>query len=728
MALIKTSLTVSWAILIVAFFSFVNAANGAIISTELNDVGSKMLTPEKVCITQQCFKSASMIWKNMDITVEPCENFYRFACGKFLKESVIPKHESSVSLFSRTDKILMKQLRTSLERKMKKNAPRTFKVLQSFYKTCLDIDEINETSTNEVLDILKKLGDWPVLVGDSWNASNFDWRQLIYQMRKMGYIEAMNGLIQFRIEIDQRDNSRYVITLDQASTGLIKQYLSKGFKDKIVQAYYKYMINLATSLGAEKKRSKKELRDSLNFEIELAKISLPMEERKNMSLLYNPMTLDELQLEYPDISWSEYLNRILLPQTKLYKSSFPIIVKVPNFLKALLKLINSTPKRVLANYAIWRVVQESDSFMNEHVKRIKADFMASIIGTNVQVPRWIQCLDYVSQKLYLAVGALYVREHFDKKSKVIAEELVDRLRRSFAGLLEKIHWMDEKTKNTAKKKLRSVKDSIAYPDEFLEDEKIDAYFQNLEVNSESFLKKHLNLNLFKFKKVLEKLIKPVDENDWTTTGYSAIVEAFYYPPMNRIIIPAGILQGQFFTSGRPHYMNYAAIGWVIGHELTHGFDNEGRQFDENGDLVNWWDPETLQEYLNRTECIIQQYSNYTVNGFKLNGVNTQGENIADNGGIKEAYLAYEEYERTHGQEFGLPGLPYTPRQLFWISAANVWCSKSRHEMLEHSINTGVHSPHEFRVIGSFSNIPEFSRDFNCPVGSPMNPTKKCAIW
>ncbi|XP_058790780.1 neprilysin-2-like [Phymastichus coffea] len=722
--------------LILKYFKFVNTENIVIpINTlinisykGLNDIGTKIVQPEKICLKQECLEAASVILKNMDTTVEPCENFYQFACGKFSKESVIPKSESSVSLFSRTDKILMKQLRTSLERKMKKNAPRTFKVLQSFYNTCIDIARINETSTKEVLNVLKKLGNWPVIVGKSWDDSNFDWRKLIYQMRKIGYTEAMNCLIEFDIEIDKQDNRRYVITLDQASTGLMKQYLSKGFEDKIVQAYYKYMINLATSLGAEKERSKKELRDSLNFEIELAKISLSSEDRRNMSQLYNPMTLDELQLEYPDISWSEYLNRILLPQTKLYKSSFPIIVKVPNFLKALLKLINSTPKRVLANYAIWRVVQESDSFMNEHVKRIKADFMASIIGTNVQVPRWIQCLDYVSQNLHLAIGALYVRKNFDKKSKEVAEKLVNRMRQSFADILEKTDWMDKKTKDAAKKKLHSMKHYVAYPDEFLEDEKIDAYFQDLKVNSKSFLKNHLNLMIFELKKNLEKLKKPVDKTDWTERGYAAIVDAFYDLSMNSIEIPAGFLQGIFFNSSRPHYMNYATIGWIIGHELTHGFDDEGSQYDEHGDLVNWWDSETMKEYLNRTQCVVQQYSNYTVNGLKLNGNNTRGENIADIGGIKEAYFAYEEYEKTHGEESGLPALPYSPRQLFWISAASIWCEKSRPKILEHIVNIDVHSPCEFRVVGSFSNIPEFSRDFNCPVGSPMNPTKKCTVW
>ncbi|XP_058790753.1 neprilysin-2-like [Phymastichus coffea] len=719
-------------ILIVAiYYSFVSVTNCAVTTTGLKDkdVNSKNESQEKVCETQACIEAASLILKNIDTKAVPCDNFYQFACGKFLEESIIPESQNSISAFTRTNEKLLKQLRTSLERKMDNNAPRTFKVLQSFYYSCLDIAKINETSTNEVLDILKKLGDWPVLVGQSWNASDFDWKKLIYQMREIGYTEAMKCFIEIGIKISEENNNRrYVITLDQASTGLEQEYLSKGFQDKIVQAYYKYMTNLAEVLGADEQQSRKDLRDSLDFEIELSKIFLPREDRRNRSQLHNSMTLQQLESGYPDIPWREYFNNIYFSQTKFITSNDQIIVKVPYFLKSLINLINNTPKRVLANYAIWRVVQESASFMNERVKRIKADFSASKTGTNVQKQPWIECLEYLKTNLHLALGALYVREHFDKKSKEVAEEVVHGVHESFLGLLEKIDWMDAKTKETAKKKLRSVKEYVAYPDEFLDDEKIDTYFQDLVVHSESFLKSHLNLKLFKVIKYIEKLGKPVNRYNWIDRGFTAEVDAFYGLHINSIIIPAGILQDIFFNSLRPHYLNYAAIGWITGHELTHGFDDQGSQYNEYGDLINWWDPETFKNYRNRTKCIIQQYSNYTVNGLKVNGKNTQGENIADNGGIKEAYFAYEEYEKTHEQELGLPGLSYTSRQLFWINAANIWCDKSRPENLEHVINTDVHGPAEIRVIGTFSNIPEFSRDFNCPVGSRMNPIKKCTVW
>ena len=260
--------------------------------------------------------------------------------------------------------------------------------------------------------------------------------------------------------------------------------------------------------------------------------------------------------------------------------------------------------------------------------------------------------------------------------------------------------------------------------------KLGEFYEKLELTSDNYLKGILNLTLFGVEYSFGKLRKPVNKSDWITHGRPAIVNAFYSSIENSIQFPAGILQGAFFSNDRPRYMNYGAIGFVIGHEITHGFDDQGRQFDKHGNLVDWWAPQTKEKYIDRAECIIHQYGNYTVEdvGLNLNGINTQGENIADNGGIKEAYLAYKEWVRRNQPEQSLPGLPYTPEQLFWISAANTWCSKYRPEAMKLRITTGYHSPGKFRVLGPLSNMNEFSKDFNCPLGSKMNPEKKCTVW
>jgi len=231
--------------------------------------------------------------------------------------------------------------------------------------------------------------------------------------------------------------------------------------------------------------------------------------------------------------------------------------------------------------------------------------------------------------------------------------------------------------------------------------------------------------------VWSKMREKVDKTDWKRHDTPAIVNAFYSPIENSIQFPAGILQGNFFGSDRPAYMNYGGIGWVIGHEITHGFDDSGRQFNGNGNLAQWWQPEAEENYLAKAQCIIWQYGNYTAESINvnLNGINTQGENIADNGGIKEAYKAYGSWVKRNGQEPRLPGFSkFSPKQMFWISAGNTWCSKYRDFALERRIRTGAHSPGPFRVKGPFSNSPDFARDFQCPLGSQMNPVKKCEVW
>jgi neprilysin len=241
-----------------------------------------------------------------------------------------------------------------------------------------------------------------------------------------------------------------------------------------------------------------------------------------------------------------------------------------------------------------------------------------------------------------------------------------------------------------------------------------------------------------------------NKTDWETHSKAAVVNAAYSPIENRIRellkpfqtpeftklfnflqgFPAGILQGQFFSANRPLFMNYGAIGSIIGHEITHGFDDQGKQFDENGNLVDWWDSKTTEAYLEKARCIIEQYGNFTepTTELNLNGINTQGENIADNGGIKEAYLAYQKVVKVRGAEKMLPGLDYSVNQLFWISSAQTWCALFRPEAMKKRILTGVHSPNSFRVLGTFSNMKEFADDFKCPMNSKMNPEKKCEVW
>ncbi|CAB3250166.1 unnamed protein product [Arctia plantaginis] len=655
-----------------------------------------------LCNSPGCIHTASKLLMNMDEKVDPCDDFYDFACGSFVKNTRIPDDKTSVNTFSIITDQLQEQIRALLDEPIAKNEPKPFVLAKTLFQACMNRSAIEARGVQPLLDMLRRLGGWPVLDGDKWDERSFSWEQSVYKFRNAGY------------------------SLDQASLGLSREYLNRGFSDKLVQAYYEYMVDIATLLGADRARAKVDLKNSLEFEMKLANISLPLEKRRNATSLYNPMTVAELQEKIP---WLEYINRLLTPHVNIGVDEVTI-VSVPKYISDLEVLLETTPKRVQANYVMWRVAGASVSYLTDNLRRRQLAYVTALSGKTERESRWKECADNTSASMSIAVGALYIRKYFNENSKANALEMVNDIKQQFRQTLNEVEWMDDKTRKAALEKADSMASHIAYPSEMLDNDKLTKFYSGLEMSSDKLMESVLNLTLFGTEYLFSKLREPVNKTDWVTHGRPAIVNAFYSSIENSIQFPAGILQGAFFSAKRPAYMNYGAIGFVIGHEITHGFDDQGRQFDQNGNLVDWWQEMTKQKYLEKAKCIIDQYSNYTVSevGLKLNGVNTQGENIADNGGIKEAYYAYQAWTNRHGEEARLPGLEkYTPKQLFWLSAANTWCAVYRNEAIKLRITTGFHAPGRFRVIGPLANMEEFANDFKCPVGSPMNPAHKCKV-
>merc|ERR550534_2042780 len=370
-------------------------------------------------------------------------------------------------------------------------------------------------------------------------------------------------------------------------------------------------------------------------------------------------------------------------------------------------------------------------------------YSKAITGKASKSPRWEKCVKamaglgsnyfyHYEGSLTNAVGAMYAKEHFKAAAKEVTDEMVFNIRKEFKEMLDKLDWMDEKTKKRAFEKADLMTPNIAYAKEILDDRLLEDFYDGLVLSKASYLKNYLHLKIWISKYYANELRKPTDPKSWKTHGGAAIVNAFYNPAENSINFPAGILDGVFFQEDRPLYMNYGAIGFVVGHEITHGFDDQGSQKDGEGNLVDWWEPETKARYLEKARCIIEQYGNYTVEvdgeTLNVNGINSQGENIADNGGVKEALLAYNRLTEKHGIEPILPGMNFSPRQLFWLSSARVWCNAKRPGALKKQVLTDPHSPAQFRVNGPLANLREFSQDWGCPVGSPMNPAKKCQVW
>lgn len=373
---------------------------------------------------------------------------------------------------------------------------------------------------------------------------------------------------------------------------------------------------------------------------------------------------------------------------------------------------------------------QSVSTLGKRWRELAQSYNTVITGQEREEPRWEQCLSSLTGTLGVAISSMYVRNHFKPDSKGLAMEMVEYIRGEFGRILDQVDWMDEETRLEAKDKAKSISAYIGYPDELLNDTLIEELYKGLHFDRRDYFKNILQLRRWSIDYSFNQLRKPNLKVDWRKHAKAATVNAFYNSLDNSIEFPAGILQGAFFDRSKPNYLNFGAIGFIIGHEITHGFDDRGRQFDKDGNNRNWWNSDTDEKFKERAQCIIDQYSNYTVpeNGLKVNGINTQGENIADNGGLKEAFRAYNEWVKRNGEESRLPGVKLNQRQLFWVSAANVWCGKYRPEVLKMRVMVGSHSPAQFRTIGPLSNLKEFSETFNCPIGSPLNPVQKCSVW
>ncbi|XP_054719763.1 neprilysin-2-like [Uloborus diversus] len=682
--------------------------------------------PAGICLTPGCVKAAASILNNINDAVEPCENFYEFACGGWLKKQLIPDDRSSVSVFSLLQDDLDLKLRAMVETGIKDTDSQYIQNLKSMYDACMNTTHIEMMGNEPLENVIKEIGSWPAVVGEKWNNATFDWMDALFALRRVGF--GHNILLSVSIGPDIRNNTRHVIDLDQASLGMPdRNYLLKGMDDPLVAAYYQLMVDSAVLLGANKTTAQKEMKDALNFEIAIANFSVPREERRNISRLYNKMTVNDLYKLAPDINWEKYFNRLLMD--KISRSE-EVIVIVPDYVQNLQNLLKATDKRVIANYLMWRVVGQAFPTLHRAWGEISQHYSSILTGKVRQEARWEHCLGTLSGSLSTALASLYVRHHFKDGSKDLALEMVNYIHREFLHILSKVDWMDQQTKQRAKEKAQNMATYIGYPNELLEEWKVSEIYDGLHINSSSYFENVRTLRKWATDYVLSKLRKQNVKGDWKKRSAAAVVNAFYNSIENSIEFPAGILQGVFFNKDRPNYLNFGAIGFVIGHEITHGFDDRGRQFDKDGNNINWWEPETDSTFRERAQCIVDQYGNYSVDevGLQVNGINTQGENIADNGGIKEAFRAYLQWIRDHGAEDYLPGIKYSPTQLFWISAANVWCGKYRPEVLKLRIMTGSHSPAPYRVIGPLANAPEFAKEFGCPLGSPMNPIRKCTVW
>jgi putative endopeptidase len=641
--------------------------------------------------------------KAIDPSVSPCQDFYMYACGNWKKANPIPPQYSRWGRFNELADNNQKVLRDILEDSEEHldRSPIDGKI-GAFYASCMNesaIDKAGYTPIESTLARIQALSAKPALAG------------VVAQFHN----EGVDSLFRFTSTPDS-DNARVTIAdVDQGGLGLPDR--SYYLNDKDTETREKYLAHVSHMfqlIGVLQPAADAKAKAVLAIETSLAKASLERTARRNPRLLHNKMTVEQLAALAPSFDFKQYFNDRHAPAFD------SLNVSVPDFFKNLGALIDSSSMDDLKSYLTWNYINNYASELSKPFVDADFDFYQRFINGAKEIqPRWKRCVQLTDRSLGDALGRKYVEKVFPAQSKERTRQLVAVIEKEMAADIDSLTWMSAATKQQALEKLKGVTNKIGYPEKWKDYSTVSIVQDNLiaDVSKAREYETHRNLN---------KIGKPVNRAEFSMTPPT--VNAYYSPLQNNINFPAGILQPPFYSADADMAINFGGIGAVIGHELTHGFDDQGRQFDADGNLRDWWTAKDNEEFKKRVDCIANEYSGFSpVQGVNLNGRLTLGENGADNAGIRLAFMAL-----TSGIEDGsinkakLDG--FTPQQRFFLGYAQIWCQNERPEALRNLARTDPHSPGQFRVDGVVQNVPEFAAAFGCSEGQPMVSANACRVW
>uniref|UniRef100_A0ABD2WCJ0 Endothelin-converting enzyme 1 n=1 Tax=Trichogramma kaykai TaxID=54128 RepID=A0ABD2WCJ0_9HYME len=689
------------------------------------------------CQTTGCQDAAKLVKGNIDTSKQPCENFYSFACGGFVKTARISKNQDVVDHISLTREKVRKELGQMLEESISAKEPRTFKLVKQFYKACMDegnyinqchigiVDRyqlhgfsasIEKKGIASVLNYTRKLGGWPVLIGDSWNSSGFDVSETLYQMRRIGL--RPNAIMDLFVFSDINDTSTNVLYIDSPRLTVHSEDYRQGFLSKKIQAYYQYMVEIATWFGAQEANAVVQMRKVLEVEKAFASAAGIF----TSDLSGNNIPVGELAKKIPSLNLYQYLQVMTEPIEKIDLDKNLRIVE-PDYLISLEHILHATPKRAMANYLIWKMVEQFVPHLTKKFRMRYHEFMiqkSDRSSATKNIKRHEQCIDLLADDrngLMVGLGSMYVKKHASSLSKEDLKIIVNDVTDSFKDVIGKADWLDQSSRKAAVDKVTFMGHVIGYPNDMINDQKLDSYTKSLNLSANDAVKNFLNLQRFHYEHSLANLRKPSNRLLWTVLSESIRVNAYYYKTQN---IFAAMLQPPIYNPDWPAYAKYGSIGFIVAHEMMHAFDTESYKLDKTGSLKKWMSPASESSYFQLTLCLAKQYHNFKDED--------NGLRVADNGGLKVAHIAYKKWIKKNKEEDKLPGLDYTPEQLFWITAMSFLCSKKTYERLFDDFVLEDHTPDEFRAIGMLMNSRSFAKDFQCPTNSRMNPTDKCTIW
>lgn len=654
-------------------------------------------------------KIPGIVLENMDTSVDPKEDFYNYVNGSWMKTTKIPEDESGWGGFNvlrkSTRNDVLDIVRTSKELGVYEEGSDQKKALL-FFESELDTITRNELGTKPLepllnaIDGIKNLGDM----------------QTVYA-KTIGVDAPFFGLQVFP---DINNSSIYAPYITQGGLGLPDRdyYVLQDQKSKERrQQYVDHITKMLQFIDYNEAEAKEAAEMILEVETKLAEPQLDKTERRDFSNLNNPRTIKELSQLTPAVNWNKFITEMGVEQ----KLDTVYVIEL-KYMKALQNILTSTPIEDIKTLMKWSTLNGNASFLTTEIETANWEFYGKTLnGTETQRPAEDRAMDNVTGRVGEAIGKLYVDAKFPPEAKEKAEKMIANVITAFKARIDKLDWMTPETKKQAIKKLDKFTVKIAYPDEWQD------YSELMIKEGNSYAENMLAFADWGLKESLADLGQPVDKKEWGMPPQ--MVNAYFNPLNNEIVFPAAILQPPFYNYTADEAVNYGGIGAVIGHEISHAFDDQGSQFDSDGNLVNWWTPEDLEEFKKRGDKLVEQYSAIEVSdSLYIDGRNTLGENIGDLGGVLGAYDGLQLYFKENGRPEKIDG--FTPEQRFFMSWATVWRTLSRPDALETQIKTDPHSPGAYRAVQPLKNIDAFYEAFDIKEGNAMYlaPEERVRIW
>ena len=649
---------------------------------------------------------AGFDFSSIDRSVSACQDFNRFANGGWMAKNPIPGAYSVWGRFTQLSEQNQDVLHDILDGLLKrKPANANEQKIADFYSSCMDEQKIEAEGIKPLEPELQRIARISDLLSLEDEIAVF-------------HVHRIPAVFGFGASQDFKDSSQMIAQLVQGGLGLPDRdyYTDDDAKSTATrEAYAEHVARTFQLMGDSADQSTSEAATVMRIETKLAENSLTRVQRRKAEANYHPMSKGMLIALTPDFDWGRYFRNLNLPQID------KVNVGQPEFLKAADKVLKETPIDDWKLYLRWHLVNAASNTLSSKFVQESFNFNGKYLnGTTEMLPRWKRCVASTDRALGEALGQLYVAKTFTPEARARARTMVANLIAALRDDLTSLSWMSSETREKAIAKLEAYDRKIGYPDKWRN-------YEALTIARGPYYNNFVSAGEFEFKRTLGKIGKPVDKTEWGMTPPT--VNAYYNAQYNEIVFPAGILQPPFYDPKADDAFNYGGIGAVIGHEMTHGFDDNGAKFDANGNLVMWWTPDDYKKFNDRTNCVVKQFDSFEVEpGLHEKGGLVVGESVADLGGLTIAYAAYEKSLQGKPRPKDING--FTPEQRFFLGWAQVWAQNIRPEAARLQVATNPHPLGRFRVNGPLSNMPQFAAAYQCKAGDPMvrPPDQRCQIW